>query len=67
MTEETNEKVLSILANIKNNQENADDNENLDKNEDKSDSGTKQKLLKKKDPITGKPKSGRFWKSKRER
>ncbi|XP_026333187.1 coiled-coil domain-containing protein 86 [Hyposmocoma kahamanoa] len=65
MTEETNEKVLSILANIKNNQENAEDSEKLEKVEVIS--GSKQKLLKKKDPIMGKPKSGRFWKSKRER
>lgn len=65
MTEETNEKVLSILVNIKNNQEKADDNEKLKENEVISEA--KQKLVKKKDPILGKPKSGRFWKSKKER
>lgn len=56
-SEETNNKVLDIVANIVKNQE--------DKVEQNDEENSTSKTLP--HPIRGIPKSGRFWKSKKER
>lgn len=62
MTEETHNKVLSIVANIVNNQEQTSDNNSKDEDEE-----VETWTSIKKEQIRGIPKSGRFWKSKKER
>ncbi|XP_075983598.1 coiled-coil domain-containing protein 86 [Anticarsia gemmatalis] len=61
MATETNDKVLAIVANIVKNQEDNSVNSISDDTEDN------QQDKKKNEPIRGVPKSGRFWKSKKER
>ncbi|KAJ8713047.1 hypothetical protein PYW08_008351 [Mythimna loreyi] len=62
MTEETQNKVLEIVANIAKSQDNEKNIESND--EDKSEKETKATKI---EPIRGIPKSGRFWKSKKEK
>ncbi|XP_049879321.1 coiled-coil domain-containing protein 86 [Pectinophora gossypiella] len=66
MTAETNNKVLSILKNIKKCQENCVDSTSADQDEVMSED--KQPAEKKKpQALRGLPKSGRFWKSEKEK
>ena len=64
MADETHNKVLAIVANIGKIQDNLDKSENNDEgNSEQETTSTKNKI----EPIRGIPKSGKFWKSKKER
>ncbi|XP_053617124.1 coiled-coil domain-containing protein 86 [Plodia interpunctella] len=62
MSAETNDKVLSIIANIKQSNDTKTDSSSNDKSNKDNEEKTE-----KKDTIRGKPKSGRFWKSQKEK
>ncbi|XP_037301310.1 LOW QUALITY PROTEIN: coiled-coil domain-containing protein 86-like [Manduca sexta] len=65
MTDETQSKVLSIVANIVNSRENKDVTENRETQGNET--SKSQKKNKTDSTIKGRPKSGKFWKSSRER
>lgn len=65
MTDETQSKVLSIVANIVNSREKQDVPENGETQENKT--LKPQKKNKTEFTIKGRPKSGKFWKSSRDR
>lgn len=64
MTEETSEKVLAIIANIKKTRDKPIDS---DKDEKNKDIQKKTDVENKHGTVRGKPKSGRFWKSQKEK
>lgn len=64
MADETHNKVLAIVANISKTQD------QLEKSESNEEDGSEQETTSSKnkiEPIRGIPKSGKFWKSKKER
>ncbi|KAJ8711384.1 hypothetical protein PYW07_008626 [Mythimna separata] len=64
MAEETQNKVLEIVANITQSQYKV---EKAESNDDEDNSEQETKSLTKIEPIRGIPKSGKFWKSKKEK
>lgn len=63
MTEETHNKVLAIVANITKNQDKLENSESSDEDNTEQNTTSSSKT----EPIRGIPKSGKFWKSKKER
>ncbi|CAH0696855.1 unnamed protein product [Spodoptera exigua] len=67
MTDETHNKILAIVANIAKNKDTVENVIVEDEISETENDEKDKKSSKKKEPIRGIPKSGRFWKSKKEK